>query len=107
MAEKNLIMKLLKSIYYINLSTVYFCILYLVDNSLPISLIITQYEKRDVTLNFSIQNSYSDNIDTVAFSIIIFAVVLLLYLLSYILLWYNNVVVFLHCLSYRYWCHKS
>ncbi len=29
-------------------------------------------------------------IDTVAFSIIVFAVVFLLYLLSYILLWYNN-----------------
>ncbi len=34
-------------------------------------------------------------------------VVLLLYLLSNILLWYNNVLFYLHYLSYRYWCNKS
>ncbi len=68
MAEKNLIMKLLKSIYYINLSTFYFCI-YL-DNSLPISLIITQYEKREVALNFTIHWNSSSRVDVYQYFVV-------------------------------------
>ncbi len=63
------IMKLLKSIYYINLSSFYFCI-YLVDNYLPISLIITQYEKRDITFNFTIHWNSSSRVDAYQYFVV-------------------------------------
>ncbi len=69
MAENFLNNEIVKCIYYINLSTFYFCI-YLIDNSLPISLIITQYEKRDITYNFTIHWNSSIRVDVYQYFVV-------------------------------------
>ena len=69
MAENFLNNEIVKCIYYINLSTFYFCI-YLIDNSLPISLIITQYEKRDITFNFTIHWNSSSRVDVYQYFVV-------------------------------------